>query len=354
VTQQLSLQEFMGAQLTKVAPGTALREGLDMMISSRMGALIVVGDMPELAPVCSGGFTIDTEFTPQRLYELAKMDGAILLDEGCERILRANVHLVPDSSLASSETGMRHRTAERVSRQTNALAIAISHRRNVVNLYLRGRRITLDGIDMLLVKANQAIQTQQNYRQRLDEMLERLTLLEFEDLVTLGDVTEVVGRFEALRRVTREVARFTVQLGTEGRLVKMQSDELIAGVNDQFTLVLRDYAVDASTRRIAQVRDRLGELPAERLIDSDAVAHELGLVAAEHSEQHLRPRGFRALSQIPMLPSSVIGRIVERFGTLTAVLQASVDDLDAVDGVGRRRAQAITDGLARVKAHVAL
>ncbi|PKL94113.1 MAG: DNA integrity scanning protein DisA, partial [Gemmatimonadetes bacterium HGW-Gemmatimonadetes-1] len=165
-------------------------EGLDMMISSRMGALIVVGHMFELEPLCSGGFAIGTAFTPQRLFELSKMDGAIVLDAECERILKANVHLVPDAALPTSETGMRHRTAERLSRQTNSLAIAISHRRNVVNLYLRGTRVTLDEIEVLLAKANQAIQTLQNYRQRLDEMLERLTLLEFEDLATLGDVAE--------------------------------------------------------------------------------------------------------------------------------------------------------------------
>jgi diadenylate cyclase len=348
------MQEVMKAEFTKVAPGTRLREGLDMMISSRMGALIVIGEISVLEPMCSGGFTIDTAFTAQRLFELSKMDGAILLDSQCERILKANVHLVPDAALPTSETGMRHRTAERVSRQTNALAIAISSRRNVVNLYVRGTRVTLDEIEVLLAKANQAIQTLQNYRGRLDEMLERLTLLEFEDLVTLGDVTEVVGRFETVRRVAREVQRYTLQLGTEGRLVKMQLDELTAGVTEQFTLVLRDYASNPSLRKVSTVRDRLEELPSERILEPDAVAHELGLTSSEHAEQHLRPRGYRAMAQIPMLPASVVGRIVERFGTLTDIARATVEELDAVDGVGGRRAQAISSGLARVKAHVSV
>ncbi|PKQ15910.1 MAG: DNA integrity scanning protein DisA [Actinobacteria bacterium HGW-Actinobacteria-7] len=344
----------MRAELAKVAPGTRLREGLDMMISSRMGALIVVGEIAALEPLCSGGFAIDTSFTPQRLFELSKMDGAIVLDAECDRILKANVHLVPDASLPTSETGMRHRSAERISRQTSALAIAISHRRNVVNLYLRGRRVTLDEIDVLLAKANQAIQTLQNYRQRLAEMLERLTLLEFEDLVTLGDVAEVVGRFETVRRVAREVERYTLQLGTEGRLVKMQLDELTSGVTEQFTLVLRDYSSNPSLRKIAAVRDRLADLPPERIIEPDAIAHELGLTSSEHAELHLRPRGYRAMAQIPMVPGSVVARIVERFGTLTAIARASVEELDAVDGVGGRRAQAISSGLARVKAHVSV
>jgi diadenylate cyclase len=354
VADQRAMHEVMRAELTKVAPGTPLREGLDMMISSRMGALIVVGHMFELEPLCSGGFSIGTAFSPQRLFELSKMDGAIVLDAECERILKANVHLVPDAALPTSETGMRHRTAERLSRQTNSLAIAISHRRNVVNLYLRGTRVTLDEIEVLLAKANQAIQTLQNYRQRLDEMLERLTLLEFEDLATLGDVAEVIGRFETVRRVAREVQRYTIQLGTEGRLVKMQHDELTAGVTEQFTLVLRDYSASSALRKVSSVKDRLADLPSERILESDAIAHELGLAPSEHAEQHMRPRGYRAMAQIPMVPGSVVNRIVERFGTLSAIAHATVEELDAVDGVGGRRANAISNGLARVKAHVSV
>jgi diadenylate cyclase len=344
----------MSAELKKVAPGTLLREALDMIISSRMGALIVIGDVAALEPLCSGGFTIETAFTAQRLFELSKMDGALVLDAECNRILKANVHLMPDAALPTAETGMRHRTADRVSRQTTALAIAVSQRRNVVNLYLRGRRITLDEIEVLLAKANQAIQTLQNYRHRLDEMLERLTLLEFEDLVTFGDVAEVIGRFETVRRVAREVSRFTVQLGTEGRLVRLQMDGLTAGITEQFTLVLRDYAHDPSLRDVARVRDRLAELPPERILESDAIAHELGLASLELAEQHLRPRGYRALAQVPMVPASVVGRIVERFGTLIAIATASAEELDDVDGVGGRRARAISSGLARIKAHVSV
>ncbi len=349
-----TLDETMSAELRKVAPGTRLREGLDMMISAHTGALVVIGDPPSVEPLCSGGFLIDMPFTPQRLFELAKMDGAIVLDAECDRIIKANVHLVPDPSLPTAETGMRHRTAERVSRQTRALTIAISQRRNVVNLYLMGRRLTLDDIEMLLAKASQALQTLQNYRQRLDEMLERLTLLEFEDLVTLGDVAEVIGRFEIMRRVSREVGRYTVQLGTEGRLVRMQSDELSAGVTEQFTFVLRDYAADPASRKVTAVRERLSDLPPDRLLEPESIAHELGLKASEHAEEHLRPRGYRALAQIPMLPGSVVGRIVERFETLPELARATVAELDAVDGVGERRARAISAGLARVKAHVSV
>ena len=347
-------RELLREELRKVAPGTRLREGLDMILAAGTGALVVIGDENAVNAVCNGGFHIDTPFTPQRLFELAKMDGAIILDHDAERILRANVHLVPDASLPTSETGMRHRTAERVSRQTNALVISVSQRREVVSLYLRGRRLTLENTEVVLAKANQALQTLQNYRGRLDQVLDRLTHLEFDDLVTLGDVAEAIGRFEMTQRVTREVARYIDQLGTEGRLVQMQADELSAGIDDQYQLLLRDYASDSALRYATAVLLRLRDLPLERLLESDAVAHELGLTASDRAEHHLRSRGYRVLAQIPALPSTVVGRIIERFGSLPALVRATVADLDEVDGVGTRRAKSIVSGLARIRAHTSI
>jgi diadenylate cyclase len=347
-------RELLREELKKVAPGTRLREGLDMILAARAGALVVIGDELAVSELCNGGFAIDTPFSPQRLFELAKMDGAIILDTNAERILRANVHLVPDSSLPTSETGMRHRTAERVSRQTNALVISVSQRRKVVSLYLRGRRQTLENTEVVLTKANQALSTMQNYRGRLDEVLDRLMHLEFDDIVTLGDVAEAIGRFEMLQRVAREVVRYIGQLGTEGRLVQMQADELSANIDDQYQLLIRDYASDASLRYGTAVLTRLRDLPLERLLESDAVAHELGLTASDRAEHHLRSRGYRVLAQIPALPATVVGRIIERFGSLPALVRASVADLDEVDGVGTRRAKAIVSGLARIRAHASM
>lgn len=347
-------RELLREEMKKVAPGTRLREGLDMILAARTGALIVIGDEAAVIDLCNGGFNIETPFTPQRLFELAKMDGAIILDSNADRILRANVHLVPDASLPTSETGMRHRTAERVSRQTSALVISVSQRREVVSLYLRGRRLTLENTEVVLAKANQALSTMQNYRGRLDEVLDRLTHLEFDDLVTLGDVAEAIGRFEMLQRVAREVARYIGQLGTEGRLVQMQADELSANIDDQYQLLSRDYASEPSLRYATAVMQRLRDLPLERLLEADAVAHELGLTASDRAEQHLRSRGYRVLAQIPALPATVVGRIVERFSSLPALVRASVADLDEVDGVGTRRAKAIVNGLSRIRAHTSL
>ncbi|NTW28416.1 MAG: DNA integrity scanning protein DisA [Coriobacteriia bacterium] len=341
----------MHQELEKVAPGTRLREGLDMILSARTGALIVMGDTDAVDELCDGGFVIDTPFSPQRLFELAKMDGAIILDEGGERIIRANVHLVPDSSLLTTETGMRHRTAERVSRQTHALVLSVSQRREVVSLYLRGRRVALEDIEVVLAKANQALQTLQNYRTRLDEVLDRLTHLEFYDLVTIGNVAEAVGRFEMVRRVSKEVTRYIAQLGTDGRLIRMQADELTANVEDQYLLLTRDYAADPSLREAASLLGRFAELPLERLLESDAVAHELGLDAIDRAEQHVYSRGYRVLAQLPALPAGVTNRLVARFDSLPGIMKASSEQLDEVDGVGTRRAKAIASGLMRLKAH---
>lgn len=347
-------QENLIAELAKVAPGTELREGLEYILSARTGALIVIGDTQAVTKLSNGGFEIDTPFTPQRLFELAKMDGAILLDAECRHIRMANVHLVPDPALPTTETGMRHRTAERVSRQTSALVVSISQRRDVISLYLAGRRVILDDIEVVLAKANQALQTLQRYRSRLDEVLERLTVLEFDDLVTLGDLAEVISRFEMVLRVSREVGRYILALGTEGRLVRLQSEELTASVEDAYLLVIRDYASDPGPRKAAAVRVALGKLTPEQLLESSVVAQTLGLPAETHaSEDRVAPRGFRVLRRIPLLPVSVVARLVERFGSLAEILHADTAALDSVDGVGSRRARAITEGLERLRQHAA-
>ncbi len=352
--EERSGQEVPRSELEKVAPGTHLREGIEYIISSRTGALIVIGDTDDVQELCNGGFEIDIPFTPQRLFELAKMDGAIVLDAEANRIRRANVHLVPDPHLHTSETGMRHRTAERVSRQTQALVISISQRRDVVSLYLAGKRIILDDIEVVLAKANQALQTLQRYRSRLDEVLERLTVLEFDDIVTLGDVTEVISRFEMVRRVAQEVSRYISELGTEGRLVRMQSEELTANVDEYYTLVVRDYAKDPAPRKAVTIRNALGKLTPEQLVEPVSIAAALSLPSdVQSSEDHVRPRGFRVLRRIPLLPSAVVGRIVDRFGSIAGIMQASVAELDEVDGVGTRRAQAISDGLVRMRSRLA-
>jgi diadenylate cyclase len=341
--------------LRRVAPGTGLREALDSVLSANDGALIVIGDIERVEPLCDGGFRLDVPFSPQRLFELAKMDGAILLDEQCTTILRANIHLVPNALLPTAETGMRHRTAERVSRQTSALVVSVSQRRNVVSLYRAGRRITVEDVTVVLAKANQALQTLQRYRIRLDEVVARLTVLEFEDAATVGDVVLAMQRSELVQRVAREVARYVDQLGTEGRLVAMQAEEVTANVTEEHTLILRDYLVASGPRQATAARAALSEMTQEQVLDDLAVASVLGYPSsADLLEQPVRSRGFRVLRRIPSLPGAVVGRLVERFSTLVALSRATEEQLDEVDGVGARRARTIAEGLRRLRGSAAV
>jgi diadenylate cyclase len=336
--------------LRRVAPGTGLREALDNVISADGGALIVIGDESGVAGLCDGGFSLSVPFTPQRLFELTKMDGAILLDEGCRTILRANVHLVPDPLLPTAETGMRHRTAERVSRQTSALVISVSRRRNIVSIYLRGCRTTLEDVTVVLAKANQAIQTLQRFRLGLDQALGRLTLLEFEEAVTVADVATTVQRAESVLRVTREVARFVDELGSEGRLVAMQAGEITADAEQEHALLVRDYVGDGGARAVATATAALAALTQEEIGDGFGVAAALGFPGtAEGLEMAAKSRGYRVLRRIPALPSAVVNRLVERFAALGEIARASEQQLDEVDGIGSRRARAIAEGLRRLR-----
>src|ERR1700755_748863 len=202
--------------LEMVAPVTAVREGIDNIVHARTGGLIVIGDPDELAFLFSGGIRLDIDYTPAMIYQLAKMDGAIALNATATKIAWANVQLMPDPTILSSETGTRHRTAERVSKQTDALVIAISQRRDVVSLYVDGAKYILEEIPAVLAKANQALATLDKYRSRLDQVSTRLTALEFEGGVTLHDVLTVLQRAELVTRVAGEVERYIVGLRPDG------------------------------------------------------------------------------------------------------------------------------------------
>ncbi|MBI4734338.1 MAG: DNA integrity scanning protein DisA [Rubrobacteridae bacterium] len=334
--------------LEDVAPGTELREGLENILSARTGALIIIGDTKEVTSLCNGGFELSVEFSAQHVFELAKMDGAIILDDNANHILRASVHLVPDPTLPTSETGMRHRTAERVARQTKALVVSISQRRDVVSLYLDEIKYALQDIRVLLAKANQALQTLEKYKTRLDEVLANLSALEFENLSTLLDVVTVLQRSEMVSRVSREVDRYISELGTEGRLIRLQLEELIGTNDEQSVLIIKDYALGA--RDVDEIRDELSDLSPEELLDLSHIARILGYdETVDLMEQPVHSRGYRLLSKIPRLSHGVTERIIGKFQGLQSIMNASIDDLDSVGGVGPIRAKSIKDGLQRLK-----
>jgi diadenylate cyclase len=338
----------MGA-LAAVAPGTALREGIDRILQANKGALIVVGDGPEVLNICSGGFLLDAAFSPQRLSELAKMDGAIILASDSSRIARANVHLVPNPNVPTSETGTRHRTAERVARSIDVPVVSVSEDMAIIAVYVGDEKHPLEAIPRLLVRANQALQTLERYRDRLDGVTASLSALEVEDLVTTRDVVNVLQRTEMVRRIADEIAADIVQLGVDGRLVKLQLEELMGGVEDDRRLVLLDYFTDEGDGKLDRAMEALSGMTTEELLDATAVASSLQMPGETVDlDANLQPRGYRLLARIPRLPESVVDRIIGRFGTLQKIMRATIDDLDEVTGVGESRARAIKDGLSRL------
>jgi diadenylate cyclase len=335
--------------LSVVAPGTPLRAGLDRVLQAKMGGLVVVGDGPEVLNICSGGFLLDAAFSPQRLSELAKMDGAIILASDASRIARANVHLVPNPNVPTSETGTRHRTAERVARSIDVPVISISEDMAIVAVYAKDQKHTLEPIPRLLTRANQAIQTLERYKHRLDEVTSGLRTVEVEDLVTVRDVVNVLQRTEMVRRVAEELELGIIELGTEGRLVRLQLDELMGGVEEDRRLVIKDYFHEDSTWHVDEALEALADLSTEDLLDLKAVGSALHLPDKQLDlDESLQPRGFRLLSKIPRLPEPIIERIVNRFGNLQKIMRATIDDLDDVSGVGETRARAIKEGLSRL------
>ncbi|MBW3621071.1 MAG: DNA integrity scanning diadenylate cyclase DisA [Actinobacteria bacterium] len=334
------------AVLAMLAPGTILREGVERVIRAGRGALLVIGWTSEVDRVVSGGFVIDTNSTAQRISELAKMDGALILDDEGERVLRANVHLVPDPSIPTSETGTRHRSAERVARQTGQPVISVSESMSMVTLYLGERKRILEEVSSLLFRANQALATLERYRARLDEVSATLSAREVEDSVSLRDVVVALQRAEMVRRIAVEVEDYVAELGTEGRLIELQLDELVSAVDEERSLVVQDYVADRR-RKLSSTLGDLDELTTDDLLDLERIAAALGY-EEDTLDRSVTPRGFRLLSKIPRLPDSVIAKLVQRFKDLQRVMEASIEDLDEVEGVGETRARGIQDGLRRL------
>ncbi|WP_425546029.1 DNA integrity scanning diadenylate cyclase DisA [Aeromicrobium halocynthiae] len=332
-----------------VAPGTRLREGLERILRGRTGALIVVGQDSVVEQISSGGFDLDVPFTATGLRELAKMDGAIVLDASITRILKAGVHLMPDPSIVTEETGTRHRTADRVARQTGLPVISVSASMHLIALYLDEQRHVLEEAAAVIGRANQAIATLERYRHRLDEVTEALSALEIEDLVTVRDVAAVAQRLEMVRRIAGEIETYVLELGSDGRLLALQLEELIGGVGSERELLVRDYMPTGRRRRsVESVLDELAEIDSPALVELGVVAQALRIGTDASLDAPLAPRGYRLLSRIPRLPGTVVDRLIEHFGSLQKLLGASIDDLQAVDGVGDLRARGVREGLSRL------
>jgi len=349
----LSDNEKLLSALRILAPGTLLREGLDNVLRAKTGALIVMGDSPQVMSIVDGGFALDCEFSPTSLYELAKMDGAIILNKDAKRILYANAELVPDATIPSSETGIRHRTAERAAKQTGEVVVAISQRRSIITLYRGSIKYILREFHELTAKANQAISTLEKYKTGLDKMLAELSLQEFRNSLTLYDVVTAVHRAEMVLRGASEVRRYLVEMGSEGRLIRMQLIELSHDVEDETNLLIRDYLQAGEPRSLPEIRAQLAALSVDELLNPLHIGRVLGHGGSLNAlDQAITPAGYRLLSKIQRLPESIVDNLVAAFGDFQGILSASLEELDEVEGIGEIRARAIKNGLERLKEQV--
>ena len=342
-----AVNEAMRDALTRVAPGTPLRDGIDRVVRSKAGALLVLSDDADVLSICSGGFLVDAPYSPQRLSELAKMDGAIILSTDGSRIARANVHLVPDPTVPTTETGTRHRTAERVARSLDVYVVSASEEMGVINVYAGGGKRQLQEVGHLLDRANQALQTLERYKVRLDDAITNLTAVEVEDVVTLRDVVAVVQRGEMVHRIADEIETMIIELGIDARLLRLQLDELYGEIDDELDLVMADYLPPGRTA--AETLEDLSALSDDDIsnlrLTADALSPERDTTDLT---QEVAPKGMRLLHRVSRLPASTAIAVAEHFGGLAKLQRATVDDLMVVDDVDEATARAIRETLSRV------
>lgn len=346
---EVSRDEGLYGCLRMIAPGTPLREGLENVLKAKTGGLIVISDSKEVMSLVDGGFQINADFQPAYLYELAKMDGAIVLSRDSKKILYANTQLIPDPSIPSSETGIRHRTAERVARQTGELVISISQRRNIITIYKGYLKYVLKDLSIILSKANQALQTLTKYKSVLDRTLINLGFLEFDDTATVLDVVQTVQKTEMVARIVTEVEKYIYELGIEGKLVRMQLEELIAGLREEEILLIRDYLPKGEESNYKEVIRTLRNQSSEDILELPVVAKILGIGNNMNTlDLAISTRGYRILSKIPRLPMNIVENLVSDFERLQRILGASIEELDDVEGIGEVRARIIKESLKKI------
>ena len=342
--------EFISDILKMIAPGTPIRDGLDSILKAKTGGLIVIGDSKEVLEIVDGGFGINQDYTPSRLYELAKMDGAIILSSDLKKILYANAQLIPSSDISTNETGTRHRTAERTAKQTGELVISISQRRNIITIFKGNYRYVLEDTARVITKANQALQTVEKYKKVFDRKLSLLTEYEFNDIVTLENVVTAIQRAEMLMKIVEEVQKEIYELGEEGRLVEMQLEELVGGLEKEELLIIKDYIAPGKKRTCERVLEEIRNSSQDDFMKPQLIVKLLGYdIFDNYDEVAVYPKGYRILNRIPRMPSNIVDNLVKSFRSFQHILAADLPALDEVEGIGEVRARNIKQSLHRMQ-----
>ena len=338
--------------LRLIAPGTPIRDGIENILRAKTGALLLITDNNDvIKEIVDGGFTINEDYTSSKLYELAKMDGAIILSGDLKKILFANAQLIPSREIETRETGTRHRTAERTAKQTGELVISISQRRNIITIFKGNFRYILEDTNAVLNKANQGIQTLERYKKVFDSRLSILNEYEFNDIVTLKNVIDVIQRAEMVMRIADEIQRQIYELGNDGRLVKMQLDELIGGLEKEELLIIKDYMASAKKKKTPEkILEELSEISYEEVMRETTVSKLLGYETFDnYDEVGVYTRGYRILNKVPRMPANIVENLVLSFKSFQHILDADIESLDEVDGIGEVRARTIKQSLKRMQ-----
>lgn len=336
--------------LKLISPGTPIREGLDNILKAKTGALIVMDDTKEALELVDGGFFINEDYTSSKLYELAKMDGAIVLSSDLKKILYANAQLIPSPEISTKETGTRHRTAERTAKQTGALVVSISQRRNIITVFKGNTRYTIQDTSTVLNRANQALQTLEKYKKVFDTKLSILNEYEFNDIVTLDNVITAIQRAEMVMKIVEEVQKGIYELGQEGRLLTMQLEELVGGLEKEELLIVKDYLANNKKKTPEKILQEIIDLDYEDLLKPQIIAKILGYgLFDNYDEVGVYTRGYRLLSKIPRMPNNIVDNLVHKFKTFQHVLAADIPMLDEVEGIGEVRAKTIKQSLKRMQ-----
>ena len=331
-----------------ISPGTPIREGLENILKAKTGGLIVIGDSQEVLDIVDGGFNINEEYTPSRLYELAKMDGAIVISSDLKKILYANTQLIPNPEIETKETGTRHRTAERTAKQTKQLVISISQRRSVITVYKGNSKYVIEDTSKVLEKANQALQTAEKYKKVYDREINTLNEYEFKDIVTLENVITVIQRAELVMKMVDEVRCMVYELGEEGRLVEMQLEELVGDLEKEENLIIKDYVT--KKKKAEKVLKEIIDLEVQNLLNPTTIAKILGYENFENfDEVGVYTKGYRILSKVPKMPSNIVDNLIKSFKSFQHILIADIPALDEVEGIGEVRARTIKQSLQRMQ-----
>ncbi len=318
--KQVTEEEFLTI-LRSVAPGTNFRTALEGALKTGKGALIVV-ENDSLAHLLDGGFRINCRFTPQRLIELTKMDGAIILSKDLKRIQYANVLLTPDSRTRTSETGTRHKAGERTAKQIGTLVIAISERKHEITLFYKNVRYPLSSSDELLRKSNEHIYLLEKQRELFDTYIEKLNKLEIRNQYNVKQAISVIQKGRLIQKIASDLKKYSIELGKESTLLKIRLKEITSGVERETDLIIKDY----TKLDLKKSKFLLEELTYDEILDPENILTILGHEAYSIKESI---KGWRILAKTS-LTEAEIAQLTKEAGNLGKALHSNLSFLKTV------------------------